>query len=276
MVETKGNADVSQEMRSGPRVEVSDMILGVYAKKNFQMSGFGGTRQAAEQKTFWFVRRLDDESYEVQPLNSNNLPSGVTSTITKRTLMTEYVPEVDYYERKTQPVLQSLQRKLDRGEELFQADQLDAAEAEFAKVLFLDEQHPQANLRLGDICCQKKDYKQLKKVLRRILNSDRVFAEGERHRFNEFGMNLRKSGLLAEALEYYSKAVAINTTDEHLHFNVARVLWEMQDIPLCQEHLEAALRINPEFDEARRFLAYSQKHHDRGVGGGPVHATPQA
>ncbi|TVQ95817.1 MAG: tetratricopeptide repeat protein [Desulfovibrionales bacterium] len=252
------------------------MILGVYAKKNLQLSGFGGTRQAAEQKTFWFVRRLDDETYEVQPLNSNNLPSGVTSTITKRVLMTEYVPEVDYYERKTQPVLQSLQRKLDRGEELFQADQLDAAEAEFAKVLFLDEQHPQANLRLGDIYCQKKDYKQLKKVLKRILNSDRAFAEGERHRFNEFGMNLRKSRLLAEALEYYSRAVAINAADEHLHFNIARVLWEMNEVPRCQDHLEAALRIKPEFEEARRFLAYCQRHRDQDAGGVTVHATPQA
>jgi len=238
------------------------MILGVYAKKCDQTSGFGGTRQTSQHKTYWFVRRLDDDTYEIQPLNNNHLPSGVTATVSKRILMTEYVPEVDYYERRTLPVLQSLQRKLDRGEELFHAKELAASEAEFVKILYLDAQNPQANLRLGDIYCQKKDYQRLKKVLGRILNNDRVFAEGERHRFNEFGVNLRKGGHLIEALEYYSKAIAINAEDEHLHFNVARVFWEMNEKTDCRKHLETALRINPAFEEAQTFLIFCRKHLD--------------
>lgn len=177
--------------------------------------------------------------------------------------MSEYIPEVDYYERLTLPVLQSLQRKLDHGEELFQMNQLDAAESEFAKVLLMDEEHPQANLRLGDIYCQKQDVKRLKKALERIMNNDRVFAEEERHRFNEFGMNLRKGGMLPEALEYYTRAIAINKQDENLYFNTARVLWELGEKVMCLEHLEAALRVNPEFPEALKFLDFCQTNRDR-------------
>lgn len=233
------------------------MILGVYAKTKRPASGFGGSHGPAEQKTYWFVRRLDDDTYEVQPLGRNHLPTGMAVAISKRCLMTEYVPEIDYFERRTLPVMQSLQRKLDRGEELFQSDQLDAAEKEFAKILFIDEQNPQANLRLGDICCLKKDTKRLKKVLQRILINERIFVDGMRHRFNEFGMNLRKNGLLEEALGYYSKAIAMNGEDEFLYFNAARVLWEMDEKEQCREHLEKALQINPEFEEARRFLNYN-------------------
>lgn len=130
------------------------MILGIYSKKKHLASGFGGSRRFADQMTYWFVRRVDDDNYEVQPLNQNHVPSGVTSTISKGTFMSEYVPEIDYYERRTVPALESLRRKLDRGEELLQQDQLDAAESEFAKALYIDEENTQANLRLGDIACR--------------------------------------------------------------------------------------------------------------------------
>ncbi len=240
------------------------MILGVYVKNGREKSGFAGTLRAAEQNTFWFVRRLDDDIYEVQPLNQHHLPSGVLCNISKGTLMSEYVPMVDYYERRTLPVLQSLQRKLDQGEKLLEAKNLDAAEAEFVKVLCMDEDQPQANLRLGDICCKKKDVKRLKKVLARIMNNDRVFAEGERHRFNQFGVNLRKNGLLEEALAYYEKAIEINAEDEHLHFNIARVLWEIDRKDKCRDHLEQALRINLDFQEAQRFLKYCDRDAESG------------
>lgn len=235
------------------------MILGIYSKKKQLASGFGATRHSAEQKTYWFVRRMDDDNYEIQPLNQNHVPSGVTSTISKGTFMKEYVPEVDYYERQTLPALQTLRRKLDRGEELFQMDQLDAAESEFAKALSIDEDNPQANLRQGDIACRKKDFKKLKQALQRIMGIDKIFVEAERHRFNEFGMNLRKEGFFSEAVAYYSKALQVSSQDEHLYFNIARVFHQMGNQSACLQHLEDALRINPAFEQAQRFLGYCRQ-----------------
>jgi len=223
-------------------------------------SGIGETRRSAEQKTYWFVRRMSNDNYEIQPLNQHHVPSGVTSIISKGTFMTEYVPELDYYERRTVPALQSLCRKLEQGEDFFANNQLDAAESEFAKALCIDAENPQAHLRMGDIACRKNDFKKLKKILPRILGIDQIFTLAERHRFNEFGMNLRKEGLFSEAVQYYSKALQINSQDEHLYFNIARVFFEMGDQSATHQHLEEALRINPGFVQAQRFLDYCHKN----------------
>ncbi|SDB05152.1 hypothetical protein SAMN05660653_00267 [Desulfonatronum thiosulfatophilum] len=235
------------------------MILGVYSKKTEMSGGFGGTRMSSSTRTYWFVRRVDDDTYEVQPLNQQHVPSGIVSRISKKTFMLEYAPELDYYERKTLPVLKSLQRKLDQGEKLFELKQLDAAESEFVKALHIDEQNSQASLRLGDIYCQTKDHQRLKKALARILNLDNVFIETERHRFNEFGTNLRKGGFLDESLAYYDKALSLNDHDEHLHFNVARVFYDLKDYGKCIDHLQRALALNQDFEEAKDFLEYCRK-----------------
>lgn len=239
-------------------------VLGVYSKTVDLQSGVGFTSQSQEQKTYWFVRRLDDERYEIQPLNSRHVPSGLRSVISKGQFMSEYVPELDYYERKTVPALKSLRNKLEKGEELFQANQLDEAEKEFSKALIMDEQNPQANLRLGEVYCKNKDYKKLKAALDRVMNTDAVFAEEERHRFNEFGMSLRKNGYHQESIQYYSKALDVNSQDEHLHFNVARVFFEMGNMQACRGHLQKALDIRPDFQEAALFLRHCQQ---RGASG---------
>ncbi len=233
-------------------------ILGVYSKTVAAQRGVGFTIQTQEQKIYWFVRRLDDDRYELQPLNSQHVPSGPRTIISKRQFMAEYVPELDYYERKTVPALKSLHKKLEKGEELF-SDALDEAEKEFSKALIIDENNPQANIRLGEVHCKNKDYKKLKTVLDRILNNDAVFAEEERHRFNEFGMNLRKNGYHNESIQYYSKALNVNSTDEHLHFNMARVFFDMGKMEECRRHLHKALEIRSDFQEATLFLKHCQQ-----------------
>lgn len=184
------------------------------------------------------------------------------SVISKGQFISEYVPELDYYERKTVPALKSLRKKLDKGEEFFHADQLDEAEQEFSKALIMDEHNPQANIRLGEVHCKKRDYKKLKAVLDRILNNDAVFAEEERHRFNEFGISLRKNGYHQESIQYYSKALDLKSGDEHLHFNLARVFFEMGDIEQCKRHLRKALDIRADFREAALFLHHCEQREN--------------
>lgn len=234
-------------------------VLGVYSKTVALQSGVGFTSQTQEQKTYWFVRRLDDDRYEIQPLNSRHVPSGLQHVISKGQFMSEYVPELDYYERKTVPALKSLGKKLEKGEELFHANQLDEAEKEFSKALIMDEHNPQANLRLGEVYCMNKDYKKLKAALDRVMNNDAVFAEEERHRFNEFGMSLRKNGYHQESIQYYSKALDVNGQDEHLHFNMARVFFDMGKMEECKGYLQKALDVRNDFQEAALFLRYCRQ-----------------
>ncbi|MDY7000971.1 MAG: hypothetical protein SVS15_04215 [Thermodesulfobacteriota bacterium] len=241
-------------------------ILGIYSmEKKADVGGTGGkTLGRYQQKTFWFVRRTDDDEYEIQPLNSNHVPSGVKSTLSGEEFIKSYVPEPGYYETNTVPALKTLGKKLEKGEELFKEGNLDEAEREFAKALMIDDVNVEANMGLGSVHCEKKEFQKVKKVLNILLNSDATFQEGQRKQFNTFGISLRKQGLLEEARQYYGKALEFNDRDEHLHFNMARVYFTEGENETCLKHLKTALELDPKFEEAKKFLNYCQKKSSPG------------
>lgn len=234
-------------------------VLGVYSKTATAQTGVGATAHEYAQKTYWFVRRLDDERYEVQPLNGNHLPSGLVSHIRKGELIRSFTPELDYYQKKTLPCLQSLQRKIEKGEEHLANEELDLAEKEFCKAVLLDDKNIRANMGLGEVYVRAQDRPKLKKVLDVLLNNDLVFQEEQRRQFNAFGMDLRKNRFLDEAKQYYEKALAMRQDDEHLRFNLARVLYDGQELEACIDQLNEALRLRPDFKEARLFLEHCTK-----------------
>ncbi len=231
-------------------------ILGIYSLCRSTQVGVGSTAREYGQKTYWFARRLDDEAYEVQPLNMNHIPSGIKKILSKREFMADYAPEPGYYEKKALPLVQSLKRKLAMGEECLREGSLDEAEKIFCKAILLDEYNCEANVGLGEVYCRKRDHKRLGEALSRILNLDEVFREEQRHIFNRFGIDLRKAKYLAEAIRYYLRAIEFNPHDENLHFNIARAYFDVGDLEPCVEHLQTARRINPDFTEAGEFLRY--------------------
>jgi len=233
-------------------------ILGVYSKTVEVGAGIGSTAKKVIQRTYWFVRMLPDDSYELRALNANHVPAGPAFVLTKKEFISLYAPEPDFYLKKTVPGLESLAKKLERGEEHFKAGELDEAEKEFYKALHIDEDSPKANIGLGNVYTEKSDYKKLHAVLKRILNNDQVFKDEQRLLFNDFGIHLRKGKLFEEAIQYYAKALELHPDDENLHFNIARAFYECQNEPKCLEHLHKALEINPGFKEAKLFLNYCQ------------------
>ena len=234
-------------------------ILGVYCKKDDRSVGTGTTTTHSQNRTYWFVRRLDEDEYEVCPLNSSHVPSGSRTMLTKGELATQYIPEPQYYERHTFPALKSLQKKIELGEQFFKKGLLSQAEKEFLKATMIDEENAEANLGLGAVYVEQDEFQKTKKVLKVLLGNDMVFQEEQRRQFNVFGIGLRKKKMYSEALGYYSKALEYNGDDEHLHFNLARVLYEKGDEIACMEHLETALKLSPDFKEAQKFLEYVGK-----------------
>ncbi len=249
-------SDVLEQQESRDTDSFADCrILGVYSKSRIADTGQGTTTRSHEQKTWWFVRRQDDDTYAVQALNANAIPSGPISNISKGEFMRNYRPEPGYYEKRCLPFIESLRKKITRAEMHLAEEDLDAAEKEFCKALLLDEKHPKANIELGKIYLQKGDEKKLAGALRRIFSIDALFQEHERHLFNEFGITLRKEKHFPEAIDFYGKALDRNDADEHLHFNIARALAESGDIQAARDHLGRALTLNGDFGPARKFLA---------------------
>lgn len=234
-------------------------VLGVYRKKDDKGTAAGSTPSRTESTTHWFVRRLSNDEYEVQPLNFNHVPSGIRSSITKGQLMENYAPEPRYYETRTLPALKSLEKKIELGEQFFNKGLLSKAEKEFLKATMIDEKNSKANLGLGAVYTEQGEFHKVKKILQVLLGNDAAFQEEQRQQFNTFGIGLRKQKMYDEAIEYYSKALEYNDNDEYLHFNLARALFEKGDEIGCMEHLQSAIELDPDFSEAQKFLAYMEK-----------------
>ncbi|EPR41604.1 TPR repeat-containing protein [Desulfovibrio sp. X2] len=234
-------------------------ILGVYSLQKTSEIGTGGTASRQHQVTYWYARRLDEQRFEVQPLNVHHVPSGLRKEVPELEFLKNYVPEPDYYNRHTVPALATLARKIEQGEKFFSMNKLDDAEREFLKALMIDESNVRANFGLGEVYSEKKDFVKLKKVLDTLLGLDEAFHFEQRTRFNSFGISLRKNGHLEESLRYYRKALEYNDRDEHMYFNIARVYFDKGERNKCCELLSAALEINPGFEEAQRFLRFCSR-----------------
>lgn len=233
-------------------------ILGIYSRNTDK--GHGEASAKRKQQTHWFVRRLSDDEFEVRPLNPNHVPSGVKILLGKGEFVTGYTPEPQYYERNTLPALKSLSKKIELGEQFFKKGLLSKAEQEFLKATMIDEENAKANLGLGSVYAEQGEFRKIKKVLARLLNNDEVFQEEQRRQFNTFGIGLRKQKMYEEAIAYYSKALEYDDKDENLYFNLARAHFDKGDEISCLQNLEAALKLRPDFEEARKFMAYAEKH----------------
>ncbi len=235
-------------------------ILGVYSRKEHKDVGSGQTRRGHEETTYWFARRTSNDDYEVQPLNANNVPSGMRTTLAKGDFMRDFNPEPSYYETRTLPALKSLQKKIELGEKFFQQGLLSQAEKEFLKAVMVDDQNARANLGLGAVYTEQGEFAKVRKVIGILLNNDDAFREEQRKQFNTFGICLRKQGLHEDAIRFYTRALEVDPGDEHLHFNLARVYFEKGEDLECLKHIETALQINPKFEAGLKFLNYLSKH----------------
>lgn len=234
-------------------------ILGVYSLLLDSEVGTGGTQTKHDNITYWYARQLSPDEFEIQPLNAHHVPSGIRSLMDGMDFLKQYSPEPNYYRVHTVPALETLNRKIQMGQDAFANGDLDEAESQFIKALMIDDKNVVANYGLGEVYSEKKEFDKLKKVLDTLLGIDEAFTFEFRQKFNEFGISLRKNGHYDESIRYYEKSLEIVETDENVHFNLARVHFEKGQLERCITHLDKALMINPDFIEAQKFLKYCKK-----------------
>jgi hypothetical protein len=98
--------------------------------------------------TYWYVRRLDDSRYEVQPLNPPRA-LGLRREVKETDFLRQYTPEPACYRNYTVPALNALARKVAQGDEFLRKGELDEAERQFLKALMIDDKSVQANYGLA-------------------------------------------------------------------------------------------------------------------------------
>lgn len=235
------------------------VILGVYAFAKETQIGLGETAAKRETLTYWYVRQLGDDVFEVQPLNIYHVPSGVRQEMSRKEFLENYSPEPNYYRIHTVPALTSLVKRIAQGERLLSEGLLNDAEKQFIKALMIDDLNVKATYGLGAVASEQKDEAKLNKVLNSLLHMDDAFAQEFRDQFNSFGISLRKNKHYDKALRFYTRALELNAMDEHVYFNMARAAYEKGDLDACLAHLNIALSLAPEFVEAKKFLDHCQR-----------------
>ncbi len=240
-----------------PPQEADDgKIKGVFSTQTIQKVGTGTTTRKTVKKTFWFVREVDDDIVEIQPLNVNFIPSGAKKRVAREDFLEKFSPEPEFYISTVYPKMKELDETVVKGEKHREKGETFSAEMEFGSALKIDEENIRANFGLGLTYMDRGEDKKANDIFNRLVKLDAAFEPEHKHLFNEFGINLRKNKMLDQSQDYYKRAMELVQDDENLHYNIARVFFEKQDYKQCVAHLHQALKLNPELEEARKFLQY--------------------
>ncbi len=231
-----------------------ERIQGAFSNQKTSKVGTGTTTRKITANIYVYAVEAADGRIEIQAVNESHVPAGPMTSITREELLADYLPEPEYYHKELYPRLLELNKHLASGERHLKLGQPYTAELSFQKALNLDEQNIRANFGIGMVYLQRGETEKAGLVLKRLVDLEAAFETRHKHLFNEFGIQLRKSGMFHQALEYYARALEFGRDDEHLVFNIARAHLEANNLSAAREHLEKALAMNPQFGEARQWL----------------------
>lgn len=237
-------------------MEENKGLHGVFSTEGKVSIGYGATKRKVKKQLYVFAEEQEDGKIALRPLNDKFIPAGDATFISKKELLKSYLPEPSVYVNKVFPVMRTLYRTVAKGEDHLRKGETFSAEYEFKNALRIDENHIRATFGLGLSYLQQGDTKKGEIVFRRLVRLDGAFERKHKHLFNEFGIQLRKSRLYKQALQYYFRALKLSSQDENLRYNIARTLCEMDKLKSARFFLLKALEFNPDFPEAKSLLHF--------------------
>ncbi len=235
-------------------------LSGVFSRQRIAKVGTGTTPRRVAQIGYYFVEQMSEDLFQVRPLNSNFVPTGDPEELTRDDLLQDYTPEPEMYHKQVLPNMKELQKTLARADRYRQQGNSFSAEMEYTNAVKIDEMNVRGNFGVGLCLLQRGETDRANDVFARLVSMDAPFAAEHKHMFNDFGINLRKSKMIPQAVEYYSKAISLSPEDEHLRYNLARALFEDKGYERVREELDKCLELNPDFEEAKKFIAYLDKN----------------
>lgn len=236
-------------------------IKGVFSSERVTKVGAGATVRKTTQTMYWFAEEDERGVVWLQPLNPNYVPSGPKQEIEKNAFLEQYAPEPEFYTAKVYPSIRRLNQTIAKAERHRINGETYSAEYEFNNALRVDEENIRANFGLGLTYLERGDTDKADNIFHRLVKMEAAFEAEHKHLFNDFGISLRKNEMYDQAVEYYQKALELSSTDEHLHYNLARAYFAKSDLINTLEHLRQCLRLNKELDVAKKFLLYLKKNN---------------
>ena len=228
-------------------------IKGVFFEETTITLGTGHTQKTQRVKNYCYAEQKDDDTVEVSYLGNEGQPTGIVVKMPYDDFLSKYTFEPDFKvktreEREHDKHLALAEKHRNRGENF-------SAEMEYTSALKIDPESIKANFGIGTLYMEMGQTDKAKSVFKKLSHVEAIFEEENKHIFNEFGIELRKASMFEEALGNYMKALEISPQDENLYFNVARVYYDNGQADKAIEWITRALSVNPEFRDARQFLA---------------------
>ncbi len=235
-------------------------LSGVFSRQKIAKVGTGTTTRRVAQIGYYFVEQMADDMFQVRPLNNNFVPTGDPEEIDRDELLKDYTPEPEMYHKQVLPNMKDLQKTLARADRHRKQGNSFSAEMEYGNAIKVDEYNVRGNFGVGLCLMERGEKDRANDIFARLVAMDAPFSPKHKHMFNDFGISLRKSKMIPQAVEYYSKAIALSPDDEHLRYNLARALFEEKEYTKVREELKKCLELNPDFAEAQKFVAYLDKN----------------
>ncbi len=231
-------------------------IQGIFSNQDVRKVGTGTTTRKTIQKSYWNAAEMPQGDIEIQPLNANYIPSGPKKRISKDEFLEKFSPEPEFYVSNVFPKIKEINKTVARADRHRANKEYFSAEMEYNNALRIDEENIRANFGLGITYLERGENSKAEDILARLVKLDGAFEAEHKHLFNDFGINLRKNGLLDQSISYYNRALELSSQDENLYYNMARAYLEKKDANSCLEYLLKGLDLNPTQDILLQFLAW--------------------
>lgn len=120
----------------------------------------------------------------------------------------------------------------------------------------LQEHELRSRFALGLLQIKQGNRKEGKETLEALISCPNVNPYDGQLVFSEFGLHLRRLGLVDLALKAHLRALEWMPNDERVHFNLARTYHDLNDVESAIQHLRLALELAPDFATASQFLLF--------------------
>lgn len=231
---------------------------GYYVERIKSKVGTGDTAKAAKMENYWLLLGVEGDAARMELLDIHEERSGFVDQVPLEDFWSRFEHQPEFVPKKLSLGQQHADRLAARAERHLANNEFLSAEFEFNKAIKLDEENVRANFGLGKTYLALGDPEKATQVFRKLSKVEAVLEPENKHIFNEFGIQLRKMGLYAEAARHYTRAINLAPRDENLWFNLGRALYEGGQRERGLGAIKKALEINPDLDEARKYLAVIQ------------------
>lgn len=231
-------------------------IQGIFSSQEIRKVGTGTTTRKTIQKTYWQSVEMEDGTVEVQPLNTNYVPTGPKRIVSREEFLTKFAPEPEFYVTTVFPKMKELNKTIARGDRHRANGEGFSAEMEYNSALKVDEDNIRANFGLGLTYLERGDTSKADNIFERLVKLDASFDGEHKHLFNEFGISLRKNNMIEQAVDYYSRAIELSPHDENLVYNIGRAYLEKKDYKKAADSFLKALEVDPVHEASMKALIW--------------------